>query len=468
MWNQAFSFSKRGNSGKLWFSHPLPGAMLHNKNQIVPDKPVALRRRSATIRPWLAALIGIPLFSVVAAFGIAPNTQVEQIPVHKVINALAPPSALVIDQGNEEFWREDRFLRGDTVASLLARLHVHDSAAMRFLRAAAETRSLYQLKSGKSVQAKTTATGDLLALRYVDEGNDLVVVEKSDASFTVKRLPLEFESRLLVQSGEINSSLFAATDAADLPDSIATQLADVFSGDIDFHKDLRKGDRFTVVYEVLFHHGEPVRTGRVHAAEFVTGDGTYQAVYFEAEEGRGGYYTADGKSTRKSFLRAPLEVSRVSSGFNKARFHPALQSWRAHKGIDYAAPTGTKVKATADGRVAVAGRQGGYGNVVILEHAGKYSTVYGHLSRFAKGLSVGDRVAQGQVIGYVGSTGLATGPHLHYEFLFNGEQLNPLRMVIPDAPPITAETQAAFSRIAKPLLQRLTLLREETNLASVE
>jgi len=410
----------------------------------------------------LAALVGLPLFGVVAAFGIAPNTQVDHVPVHTVIRSLSLPETMVVDQGSEEFWREERLDRGDTVAGLLARLHVHDSEAINYLRNAKGARSLYQLKPGKTVQAKTTIKGNLLALRYVENDSELVVIEKDESEFTIQRLPLELESRLLVETGEIDSSLFAATDAADLPDSVAIQLADIFSGDVDFHKDLRKGDRFTVVYEALYHHGEPVKIGRIHAAEFLNGDDVYRAIYFEDERGNGGYYTPEGKNSRKSFLRSPLEFSRISSGFSKGRFHPVLQSWRAHKGIDYAAPTGSKVRATAEGKVAFAGRQGGYGNVIMLEHEDKYTTVYGHLSRFAKDVNAGDKVEQGQVIGYVGSTGLATGPHLHYEFRVGSEQRNPLRMTIPDANPIAPSTRAAFHQIAKPLLQRLTLLRETT------
>lgn len=443
-------------------------AMFHRKNAILAHKPSPLRQRSAR-QYGLAALVGLPLFGVVAAFafGVAPETRVDQAPLHTVIKNLGQPETVVMDQGSGEFWREESFERGDTVAGLLARLQVGDPEAINYLRNSRETRSLYQLKPGKTVQAKTTANGDLLALRYVEDDSKLVVIEKNESEFAVKQLPLELESRLLVKTGEINSSLFAATDAADLPDTIAIQLADIFSGDVDFHKDLRKGDRFTVVYEALYHHGEPVRVGRIHAAEFVNGDDVYRAIYFEGANGNGGYYTPEGKNSRKSFLRSPLEFSRISSGFSKSRFHPVLQAWRAHKGVDYAAPTGTKVRATADGRVVFAGRQTGYGNVIMLEHENKYTTVYGHLSRFAKDIGAGDRVGQGQIIGYVGSTGLATGPHLHYEFRVDGEQRDPLRMTIPESHPITAGTQAAFDQIAKPLMQRLALLRE-TTVASLE
>ncbi|MGH8730052.1 MAG: M23 family metallopeptidase, partial [Burkholderiales bacterium] len=239
--------------------------------------------------------------------------------------------------------------------------------------------------------------------------------------------------------------------------SVAIQLAEIFSSDVDFHQDLRKSDSFAVAYEVFYFVGEPIRSGRVLAAEFVNAGDVYQAVYFEDPEGRGGYYTPEGKNLRKAFLRSPLEFSRITSGFSRARFHPVLRTWRAHKGVDYAAPTGTRVRATADGVVKVAERQNGYGNVVILEHQSKYTTLYGHLSRFA--VRKGEHVQQGEVIGYVGKTGLATGPHLHYEFLVDGRQQNPLRVATPSSPPITSQLRAAFDEKAASLAKRLEELR---------
>ncbi len=251
------------------------------------------------------------------------------------------------------------------------------------------------------------------------------------------------------------------------PDAIAIQIADIFSTDIDFHRDLRRGDRFTVVYETFHDQGEWLRTGRVLAAEFVNNDKVYQAVWFQYGENEGGYYTLEGKNIRKAFLRSPLEFSRITSGFTTARFHPVLQEWRAHRGIDYGAPTGARVKATGDGVVEFAGRQGGYGNLVVLRHQSQYTTWYGHLSGMAKGLRKGARVAQGEVIGYVGSTGLATGPHLHYEFRISNVHQNPLRVVLPSAPPITDEQRPRFDAAATPFGQQLKLLRD-TNFARLD
>jgi murein DD-endopeptidase MepM/ murein hydrolase activator NlpD len=271
----------------------------------------------------------------------------------------------------------------------------------------------------------------------------------------------------MMKSGEIKSSLFAATDAAKLTDGVADQIAEIFSTDIDFHKDLRRGDKFTVVYEMFFDGGEPVKSGKVLAAEFINGGKPNQAVWFQHADGQGAYYTLEGKNIKKAFLRSPLEFSRVTSGFTTARFHPVLQRWRAHTGVDYGAATGTGVKATADGTVDFVGVKGGYGNVVILRHQSKYTTLYGHLSGFGRGIRTGSKISQGDIIGYVGSTGLATGPHLHYEFRVNDMHLDPLTVAMPDAPPITTDKRVAFDAIARPLGLRLGLLRN-TNLAKLD
>jgi murein DD-endopeptidase MepM/ murein hydrolase activator NlpD len=266
-------------------------------------------------------------------------------------------------------------------------------------------------------------------------------------------------TQLVNKSGVIRSSLFAATDGANIPDSVAMQLADIFGGDVDFHRDLRKGDRFSVVYELHHLAGRPVRAGRVLAAEFINNGKRFQAVHFGT-----GYYAPDGKNLRKAFLRSPLEFSRVTSGFGM-RMHPIAQAWRAHKGIDYAAPIGTRVRAVGDGIVEYAGPKGGYGNVVILRHHGQYATVYAHLSRIA--VRRGARVAQNDTVGSVGQTGWATGPHLHYEFRIAGEARNPMSIAMPAALPVAPQEMAAFRAYAGPLSARLELLAN-SNLALLE
>jgi murein DD-endopeptidase MepM/ murein hydrolase activator NlpD len=433
-------------------------------NTIVPEKLIRLARSTAVRRAVLAAVL--PFFGVVAAFGIAPDTVTEKVTVKNVIEdvelaAMATPSA-----SDEPFTREERIQRGDTIASVLARLKVIDQDAIRFLRSSNEARGLRNLSPGRAVRARTSEDGHLVDLRY-SNGGSLTVVKSEANGYRVEEQAAPLERRVVMKSAEIRSSLFAATDAARLSDAVADQIADIFSTDIDFHKDLRRGDKFTVVYEMFYDAGEPVRSGKVLAAEFVNAGHAYQAVWYQHPDGQGAYYTPEGRNIKKAFLRSPLEFSRITSGFTTARFHPILQRWKAHTGVDYGAATGTGVKATADGYVEFAGRKGGYGNAVILRHQGKYTTLYGHLSGFGRGIHTGARVSQGDTIGYVGSTGLATGPHLHYEFRIDGVHQDPLKVAMPDAPPITADRRASFEAIVRPLALRLGLLRN-TNLARLD
>lgn len=429
------------------------------QNQLPPERKIKLSR--------FAAILSVPLVGIVAAFGIAPQTSPPDIPARSIVEKLVLPELPPAQDSAMQFWRQERIQRGDTVASLLARLHVNDKETVNFLRNSKNAKSLHQLIPGKTVQVEASEDGQLFFLRYLNsKGIELVVKRESDGLKALEQ-PAQLEQRILMKSGVITSSLFAATDAAQLPDNIAIQIADIFATDIDFHKDLRKGDRFTVVYEMIYSSGELVKTGRVVAAEFVNQGKSYRAVYFQAAESSGGYYTPEGKNLRKAFLRSPLEFSRITSGFTRSRYHPILKQWRAHKGIDYAAPQGTRIKATGDATVAFAGRQEGYGNLVILQHQNRITTYYGHLSGFAKGLRKGSKVRQRDVIGYVGMTGLATGPHLHYEFRVSGEQRNPLRIAMPAAVPISPQQQAAFAEVAAPLRARLELLKN-TNLARLD
>ena len=433
------------------------------EHPIVLETLLRLTGSKIARRTALAAVL--PFVGVVAAFGIAPDTATEEVVVKPVVEtvALAPVSE---STGDDTYWREERVQRSDTFASLLSRLRIEDADAVQFLRHSAEAKGLRQLVPGRVVRAHTTEDGRLIELRY-STGLTVLTAKPAGESFRVREEFAPLERRIVMRSAEIKSSLFAATDAARLTDAVAGQLADIFSTDIDFHKDLRRGDRFTVVYEMFYEAGEPVRSGRVLAAEFVNQDKPYQAVWYQHADGQGDYYTPDGKSIKKAFLRSPLEFSRISSGFTEARFHPILQRWRAHKGTDYAAPNGTGVKATADGVVESASYDRGYGNMVVLRHQQRYTTLYGHLSGFAQGIFRGARVSQGQVIGYVGATGLATGPHLHYEFRIDDVHQDPLRVVMPEAPPITAEKRASFDGVARPMAQRLVLLRQ-TNLARLD
>ncbi len=407
----------------------------------------------------LVAVVVLMAAGIVAAFGLAPGTSLSDLPTTLVRRDLAS-AALVPLARDDGYWREERIQRGDTIGSVLARLSVTDQAAQHFLRTDPRARTLYQLKPGKSVRVQTDDEGHLLALSYLTQNSDLLTVRRGGDDFVASSVAPPATVRLELRASEIRSSLFAAADAVGLPDAITSQIADIFSGDVDFHHDLRRGDRFTVVYEMREVDGYAAGAGKVIAAEFVAKGIANRAYLWRGADGSEGYYAADGKSLRKAFLRSPLEFTRITSGFSMARFHPFMQTWRAHRGVDFAAPTGTPVRAAGDGKVTVAGRQNGYGNVVTLQHAGAFSTVYAHLSGFAAGIKQGSNVTQGQLIGYVGQTGWATGPHLHYEFRVSNEQRDPLTIALPNAQPMTAADLAAFVERVAPLATQLSLGRD--------
>jgi murein DD-endopeptidase MepM/ murein hydrolase activator NlpD len=420
-----------------------------------------------TRKQLFLALAALPFMGVVAAFGIAPDTATENLPRQTVVESVELPQVQATDSGAFDFWREERIGRGDTLQSLLSRLGVDGEEARHFLTTAHASNALGRLTPGRSVLARVTSGGQLMLFRYLASDAKLVTVTRAGGEFRASEQPVALETRQIMRSGEIKASLFGATDAADVPDRIASEMAEALSGDIDFHKDLRRGDHFSVVYEAFYLDGQLVKTGRLLAAEFVNQGKSHQALYFKDAQGHEGYFTPDGQSLKRAFLKSPMPFSRISSGFSGARFHPVLQTWRAHKGIDYAAPTGAPVRAVADAKVEFVGSQGGYGNLIVLKHQGSYSTAYGHLSRYGKGIKRGARIAQGQVVGYVGTTGLATGPHLHYEFRVNNVQQNPLALKLPTSYPLDARAKGQFAAKSQPLVANLGLLRN-TNLASLD
>ncbi|GHU29820.1 hypothetical protein AGMMS50256_15500 [Betaproteobacteria bacterium] len=426
--------------------------------------------------PWVLGGLGsVALLGMVTASAIVSNTDDTPAPVRTVfLEQLALPPAIQavpIDSAvaGAEFVREESVRRSDTMSSLISRLGINDPEALAFISHNPDASLISrQLRPGKTVTARTRHDGRLTAFYFPINGKDaMLLVERKDGGFIVSEQARTLITQIHVSSGEIVSSLFGATDDAGIPDAIATQLAEIFSSDIDFYRDLRKGDKFSIVYESLTHNGLHIRGGRILAAEFVNNNNVYQAYWFQTEEGKGGYYSSEGQNLRKAFLKSPLEFSRVTSGFSNARFHPLLQVNRAHKGIDYGAPIGTSIRAVADGTVEFAGNQGAYGNLVILKHQGQYSTAYGHMKGFAPEIRKGMRVNQGDTIGFVGQTGLATGPHLHYEFRVNGGQVNPAAVSLPDAPPLDSTQLSSFKTATVPLFAQLDLARQVT-MASIE
>jgi murein DD-endopeptidase MepM/ murein hydrolase activator NlpD len=417
--------------------------------------------RAWSVGQWLALVVlGL---SGVAAFGLAPDTALDAAPAHTILRELPNPLIGRADAeaaaGPEHYWHEARVRRGDTIGSVLARLDVDDPDATAFLRTDPAARALYRLQPGKALRVETDEDGALQTLRFATGDGNLLSIERRDGVLTAASVAAPFEVRWQMTSGEITSSLFAAADESDLPDAVTLQLADVFGGDIDFYHDLQRGDRFSVVYEMRYLDGEPSGAGRIVAAEFVHAGKVSRAFLWRDAAGNESYYAEDGAAMRKAFLRAPMQFTRVSSGFTGARFNPILKIWRAHKGIDYPAPIGTPVRATANGRIVFAGTQNGYGNVVQIRHRGAFSTLYAHLSRFAPNLRPGVRVTQGDVIGYVGQTGWATGPHLHYEFRVNDEPRDPLSVAMPNGEPLPAAELPAFEARIKPAAAELALAR---------
>jgi murein DD-endopeptidase MepM/ murein hydrolase activator NlpD len=434
------------------------------------EKVAILAQRLARLLPvrqlaFGAALLGLPALGVVTAFGLAPGTVADALERSTVtVDLSLPPLAAAAAPEPQRFTNQERVLRGDTVAGLIARLGIADEPAMAFLRADPVGRQIFrQLIPGRTMQAETDEEGTLLALRYfVGPGTVLEVVRGADG-FSAHERPAAASPRMFYRTATIRSSLFAATDSAGIPDAIAMQLARVFSTDIDFHVDIRSGDSFSVIYEMSYEGGEQVSTGRILAAEFVNQGRAYNAVLFDDGEGGDAYYELDGTSRAKAFLRSPVEFSRVSSGFGR-RIHPIFRTSRAHTGTDFAAPKGTRVLAAADGHVVFAGWRNGYGNTVEIRHGGSITTLYAHLSGFASGIRSGARVRQADAIAYVGATGWATGPHLHYEFKISGIQQDPMKIALPKATPVPARLKARFDVAAADAGARIATVRSSPSL----
>ncbi len=427
------------------------------------------KTRKARVLSAGAVFLSVCAFGAVGVAPIAPDPS--DLPVTSVAQDLELPNLAdqiaALQQDEQQFIHEERIRRGDSLGSLFTRLGIEDAQAQKFVRSDKLAKRLLSLQTGKRIQAETDENGLLLSMRAtVTDGKNgearTISVERKGEEFVALEAPAKLERRVEMRSREIVSSLYAATDAnvdgGSIPDSVVGQIIEMFSTNIDFRSDVKRGDRFNVVYETFWLDGELIKTGRILAGEFVNRGTSYQSVWYEDPVSKqGGYYSLDGKSLKKAFLKSPLQYSRVSSGFSM-RKHPISGKFKAHKGVDFAAATGTPIRAVADATVDFAGNGNGYGNMVVLKHWSNYSTAYAHMSRIAPGMRKGAKITQGQVIGYVGSTGWSTGPHLHYEFRVAGVAKDPNKFKSLAQQPLNQAELARFRMAAAEMNHRFSLM----------
>jgi murein DD-endopeptidase MepM/ murein hydrolase activator NlpD len=437
--------------------------------------------------PKVATAVAATLtLAAVTAFGTAPLREVDLPPVQTIVEsvAIAPAVRSAEDAPGplQPYVRSERIQRGETLASLLDRLGATDSEFQKFVASDARARKLMQLQAGRTVTAEIDEAGRVQSLQYRYASIDTesayaaqptgrVTIHRDGGRLEARDEPIVLERQVAMGIAEIRTSLFAAIDAAGIPDAVASQIADILDGEVDFSRDLRRGDTLRVVYEVVREADslDPPSIGRILALEFSVNRSRHEAVWFDRDgSGQGEYFSFDGRSLRKAFLQHPVEFSRISSGFSHARMHPILKYTREHKGVDFAAPIGTKVRSSGDGVVEFIGQQRGYGNVIEIRHRNGVSTLYAHLNGFASGLSHGSRVAQGEVIGFVGTTGWSTGPHLHYEFKVDGDQVDPLSVAMPESAPLDAGERDRFAAQTSGLRTRLAQLDGVVRLARFE
>ena len=362
-------------------------------------------------------------------------------------------------------WHTAKIQPGDNLSTLFQDRGLGASVVYQVARTPDFGKQLTDIRPGESLEFRINSDGELTQLRYVKSRLDSIFFSKKDEGYTAEAIALAPEIRPAYTSATIENSLFLASQKAGISQRLTMELAGIFGWDIDFVLDIRSGDNFTVLYEEKYFEGDKLGDGNILAATFTNQGKTYTAVRYTNSGGEVGYYTPEGKSMKKAFLRTPVDFTRISSRFNPNRLHPVFKTKRPHRGVDYAAPTNTPIKAAGDGRIKFAGRQNGYGNVVFVEHPNNVVTVYAHANKLKRGLKKGQRIRQGDIIAYVGQTGWATGPHLHYEFRVNGVHRNPMTVKLPDASPIAKKEIAKFRQEAGILVARLEN-HDQTILAS--
>ncbi len=429
---------------------------------LLPSRLQGLQRLMKHRFSWLIGAATLPFLGVLTAVAVAPGAaEPAPLEVREVNQLLTLPALPAGESDGSRYWREERIQRGDTIARLLNRLGVGSAEANRFIHTAPVSRDLLKLHAGATLSVQINDQGELFGLRFLNDDENgekvLVVIEKNGEQWQASAEPPRTETIQAVRSVEVRTSLSGALAQAGVPVEIRTQLGEIFSDQLDTNR-LKAGDRVNLVYETLLYKGSPIANGNVLAAEIQSGGKSWQAFYFAHDSESGAYYDAAGQSLRKGFSNQPVSNARISSGFGM-RFHPILRSLRMHEGIDYAAGSGTPIMATSDGVIDTIASQSGYGNVVIIKHNAKLSTLYAHMSRFEPKLKRGSKVSAGQVIGYVGSTGRSTGPHLHMEVRVNGQAVDPSTNALP-VPGLSTQQRLAFRQQSVKLAANLKLLRE--------
>ncbi|MDR7087999.1 OapA family protein [Cellvibrio fibrivorans] len=396
-----------------------------------------------------------------------PATPISVPAVETIIQTVAaiPEAVKVQDQKPAvPQWKEFTVQNGDNLSILFKRAGLNDRTIYELFSDAKDAKDLRNIRPGQKM-AFLVENGQLQGLNYIiDELNSLNFT-RGTKGFTGKEIALKPDVKYAFRQASIDSSLYMAGKRAGMPSNLTMELANIFGWDIDFALDIQKGDSFKVMYEEQFLEGKRIGTGKIMAAEFTNAGKTFKAVRYTDKQGASNYYTPDGRGMHKAFLRSPIEFAKISSHFSLGRKHPVLHIIRAHKGTDYAAVRGTPIRSTGNGKVAFAGRKNGFGNTVVIQHGQGIETLYGHMNGFAKGIRSGSRVSQGDVIGYVGSTGLASGPHLHYEFHVNGQVRNPVTVPLPKSIGIEKTELARFNETTRPLIAKLDQYKSSSRLA---
>ncbi len=428
----------------------------------LPSPPRAMILAKLSLVATLVMLLGFSVSNWQPS-AKAANSTPKSPRLHYSLPLPAPSLQQEIEETVAEIdtgpWEVVTIKPGDTLASIFSGKGIAPSTTHQIASLNEQTRKLRYIKPGQQIHLLLDEERRLRQMKYVpDITSTLLIQRNQDQGFTSQIINYQLDAFPVYREGRIESSLFEAAAEADIPEDVIMDLAAIFGWDIDFSLDIRSGDRFGIVYEELYKDDVKIRNGRILAAEFVNDGKTYRAVYYKDPKGNVDYFSPDGKSMRKAFLRSPVEFSRISSRFTNKRWHPVLSKWRSHKGVDYAAKRGTPVRASGDGKVIFAGTKGGYGRLIVIRHGGRYTTAYGHLNGYARGVRSGKKVKQGQIIGYVGSSGMATGPHLHYEFRVNGVHRNPLTVKLPEAKPVNSAFKSHFEENTQVYLSMLRLM----------